>query len=313
MSIDQALRIEQADDKRTHASIQPWVAPEPSDGEVRIAAHWSSLNYKDALAVTGKGRILRRFPLNAGIDVSGVVEASRDPRFAAGDPVLITGRGLSETRDGGLATTICVSADCVVPLPAGLQLREAMQYGTAGFTAGLATLRLLDNGQHPDLGPVAVTGATGGVGSFAVAMLSALGYSVHALTRKAEAADYLKGLGAAEVLAPASLGIGDRRSNRLFDQHMDAPLQQGDAQIGMGAVGRGNHGRVQPGVGKGLGAGHGRCAIGLGHAFRDHGIGVEHMGQLYVANVGQHPGMVAAHDTGAGHTDLQNLHRTYPL
>lgn len=204
-----ALRIHR-DDQGTQARIEAWTSPEPGPGEVRIRAQWSSLNYKDALAVTGKGKILRQFPLTAGIDVAGVVEASRTEGLSEGDAVLVTGYGLSETRDGGLSNTVTVPGACVVALPMGLSPREAMAYGTAGFTAGLAMSRLLDNGQRPELGPVAVTGATGGVGSYAIAILSQLGYDVHALSRKSDATDYLRGLGASEVHAPDALPIGER-------------------------------------------------------------------------------------------------------
>ncbi|WP_348672433.1 YhdH/YhfP family quinone oxidoreductase [uncultured Abyssibacter sp.] len=209
MTEERALRIDRRSES-TIAEIQNWSAPMPARGEVRLRARWSSLNYKDALAVTGKGRILRRFPLNAGVDVSGVIEQSEDPRFQVGDDVLVTGRGLSETRDGGLATTVTVPADSVVHLPSGLSLRQAMEYGTAGFAAGLAISRLLDNGQAPELGAVAVTGATGGVGSFAIAILSRLGYTVHAISRKFDAEDYLKALGATEVIALDALRVGTR-------------------------------------------------------------------------------------------------------
>ena len=209
MEQGRALRVHRQE-QGTEARIEAWSAPDPGPGELRIRAQWSGLNYKDALAVTGKGKILRQFPLTAGIDVSGVVEASRAEGFSEGDPVLVTGYGMSETRDGGLATSVTLPADRVVRLPEGLSMREAMAYGTAGFTAGLAMSRLLDNGQDPELGPVAVTGATGGVGSYAIAILSQLGYDVHAVSRKASAADYLRGLGASEIIAPDDLAIGDR-------------------------------------------------------------------------------------------------------
>ena len=146
MEQGRALRVHRQE-QGTEARIEAWSAPDPGPGELRIRAQWSGLNYKDALAVTGKGKILRQFPLTAGIDVSGVVEASRAEGFSEGDPVLVTGYGLSETRDGGLATSVTLPADRVVRLPEGLSMREAMAYGTAGFTAGLAMSRLLDNGQ----------------------------------------------------------------------------------------------------------------------------------------------------------------------
>lgn len=179
-------------------------------GEVVIRGAWSGINFKDALAATGKGRILRRYPLVAGVDVSGTVESSADPRFAPGDRVVVVGCGLSETTDGGFAEFARVRADSVNPLPAGLDLRSAMAIGTAGFTAALALHRMEQNGQHPGLGPVAVTGATGGVGSIAIDLFSRRGYAVTALTHKADAADYLRGLGAAEVQSLAGLALGKR-------------------------------------------------------------------------------------------------------
>ena len=171
-----------------------------SPGEVVIRARHSSVNYKDALAGTGQGRILRRFPLVGGIDVAGHVMASTDPAFREGDAVLCTGCGLSETRDGGYSEVVRLPAAWTIALPAGLSLRESMILGTAGFTAGLALLRMLENGQAPELGPIAVTGATGGVGSLAVAIFSKAGFAVHAISGKADQAGYLRGLGADEVL-----------------------------------------------------------------------------------------------------------------
>lgn len=198
----QALRIHQVD-KKTQARLQTLSVDELSAGDVLINVRYSSINFKDALAVTGKGKIVRKPPLNGGIDAAGIVESSEDDRFAAGDEVLVTGYFLSETRDGGYAEYLRVPADCVVPLPQGLSQLEAMGLGTAGFTAGFAKRRLLENGQTPDLGPIAVTGATGGVGSFAVDILSAAGFEVIAVTRKVDqAGDYLRSLGASEVVSP---------------------------------------------------------------------------------------------------------------
>lgn len=179
-------------------------------GEVVIRAHYSSVNYKDALAATGRGRILRRFPLVGGIDVAGVVESSTDTRFAPGDAVLVTGCGLGEDHDGGYAGRVRVPADWVVPLPEGLTLFEVMAIGTAGFTAALALDRMEQNGQQPGDGPLLVTGATGGVGSLAIDLFSARGYEVVALTGKADAEDYLRGLGAASVLDRRHLDMGKR-------------------------------------------------------------------------------------------------------
>jgi NADPH2:quinone reductase len=179
-------------------------------GEVVIRVACSDINYKDALAATGAGRILRRYPLVGGIDLAGSVESSSDARFKAGDPVLVTGCGLSETHDGGYAEFARVPGDWVIPMPPGLDARTAMSLGTAGFTAALAIHRMEQNGQTPEAGPIVVTGATGGVGSVAIDMLATRGYRVVAVSGKAEAAEYLKALGAAEVLPRQSLDLGTR-------------------------------------------------------------------------------------------------------
>ena len=179
-------------------------------GEVVIRAQYSSINYKDALAATGRGRILRRSPLVGGIDVAGTVESSADARFIAGDAVLVTGCGLGESHDGGYAERVRVPADWVVPLPEGLTLFEVMAIGTAGFTAALALDRMEQNGQQPEDGPLLVTGATGGVGSLALDLFSARGYEVVALTGKMDAEDYLRELGAASVLDRRRLDKGTR-------------------------------------------------------------------------------------------------------
>lgn len=170
-----------------------------SPGEVVIAAEWSSVNYKDALAGTGQGKILRRFPLVGGIDVAGRVAASTDPAFREGDAVLATGCGLSETRDGGYSQYVRLESRWTIPLPAGLTLRESMVLGTAGFTAALALHRMLDNRQSPDMGPLCVTGATGGVGSLAIDIFSRAGFEVHAISGKPDQHEYLRAIGAREV------------------------------------------------------------------------------------------------------------------
>ena len=190
-------------------------------GEVVIKTAYSSVNYKDALAGTGQGKILRRFPLVGGIDVAGHVVASTSPGFKEGDAVLVTGSGLSETRDGGYAEYARLDAKWVVALPAGLSLREAMILGTAGFTAALGLLRMTDNRQTPDLGPLAVTGATGGVGSLAVAIYSKAGYEVHAISGKPEHADYLKSLGASEVLGRDALSTTRPMDTARFGGGLD--------------------------------------------------------------------------------------------
>lgn len=178
-------------------------------GEVVIEVAWSGLNYKDALAVTGRGRILRRFPLVPGIDAAGTVVRSDRPDFRMGDAVLVTGCGLGEERDGGFAGYARVPADALVPLPEGLDPRAAMILGTAGFTAALALYRMEQNGQGPELGPILVTGAGGGVGGFAVQLFSARGYEVHALTGKPEQEDTLRALGAVAVLDRRGLEMGE--------------------------------------------------------------------------------------------------------
>jgi NADPH2:quinone reductase len=181
-----------------------------SPGEVVIRVTHSDINYKDALAATGAGKILRRYPLIGGIDLAGVVESSTDPRFAPGAAVLVTGCGLSETHDGGYAQFARVPGDWVIPIPEGLDAAGAMALGTAGFTAALAIHRMEQNGQTPAGGPIAVTGASGGVGSIAVDMLAARGYQVVAVSGKASAAAYLKELGASEVLARQDIDLGSR-------------------------------------------------------------------------------------------------------
>lgn len=180
------------------------------EGEVVIRSSYSDVNYKDALAATGKAKIMRRFPMVGGIDVAGHVHSSRDARFKEGDEVLVTGCGLSEEHDGGYAEFVRVPGEWVVPLPAGLDLREAMGLGTAGFTAGLGVQRMEDNGQAPGQGPVLVTGATGGVGSLATDMLAGRGYHVVAFTGKASAEAYLKKLGAGELLLREEVQMSDR-------------------------------------------------------------------------------------------------------
>ena len=179
-------------------------------GEVVIRVSHSGINYKDALAATGAGKILRRYPLVGGIDLAGVVESSADPRFAAGDAVLVTGCGLSETHDGGYAQYARVPADWVIPMPQGLDAATAMAIGTAGFTAALAIHRMEQNGQQPQGGAIAVTGATGGVGSIAIDMLAGRGYRVVAVSGKADATAYLEALGASEVLARGQIDYGSR-------------------------------------------------------------------------------------------------------
>lgn len=180
-------------------------------GEVVIRTHYSGINYKDALAATGAGKVIRRFPCVGGVDVSGVVESSQDARFRVGDQVLVTGYDMGVAHDGGFAEFTRVPADWVVPLPAGLSLFEAMALGTAGFTAALAIHRMEQNELAPNKGKVIVTGATGGVGSLGIRMLSQLGYHVVALTGKPAEQDYLRSLGASEVLLRNEIDFASKR------------------------------------------------------------------------------------------------------
>ncbi|UXI70395.1 YhdH/YhfP family quinone oxidoreductase [Tahibacter amnicola] len=209
MDTFRAFRIRN-DAKGYRAGIEHIAVDDLSPGEVVIKVAHSSVNYKDALAGTGKGKILRQFPLNGGIDVAGYVVASTDARYREGDAVLCTGCGLSENRDGGYAEYARLEAEWVIPLPPGLTLRESMILGTAGFTAALSLYRMEQNDQRPDMGPVVVTGATGGVGSLAIDILTRAGYEAHAITGKVEHFDYLIELGARQCIARQELFWGQR-------------------------------------------------------------------------------------------------------
>ncbi len=195
-----AFLIDKGADGQVVSALGEMQAAQLDAGEVLIEVHYSSINYKDALAATGAGRIIRRFPCVGGIDMSGKVLESSDARFKAGDSVIATSFDIGVSHHGGYAELARVPADWVVPLPPGLDLFEAMALGTAGFTAALGIVRMEDNGLAPGNGPVVVTGATGGVGALAIDMLSQLGYHVVALTGKASESDYLGMLGAAEIL-----------------------------------------------------------------------------------------------------------------
>jgi NADPH2:quinone reductase len=198
------------DDGTIHGSVVNATLNELSAGDVLIKASFSSVNYKDALAATGTGKILRRFPLIGGIDAAGVVASSTDARFREGDEVLVTGYDLGVANDGGYAGYVQVPASWVVPIPRGLTAFEAMALGTAGFTAGLSIVRLEQNGLRPRNGKVVVTGSSGGVGSIAIASLARLGYDVTAITGKEDAQEYLRQLGAREVLSRNTLEMGTR-------------------------------------------------------------------------------------------------------
>jgi len=204
-----AFRIDR-DDNRIVAGLTRLSLDDLSEGDVVIAVSHSTINYKDALAATGKGRILRRYPLVGGIDLAGTVVSSTSDEFKAGDTVLVNGCGLSETRDGGYAEMARVPADAVVPVPEGMTAAEAMKIGTAGFTAALAIHRMEQNGQKPGNGPVVVTGATGGVGSLAIDMLAGRGYEAVAVSGKAKAGEYLEGIGASRVLKRQDIDLGSK-------------------------------------------------------------------------------------------------------
>jgi len=170
------------------------------EGDVTVSVEWSTVNYKDGLALTGKAPVVRRFPMIAGIDLAGTVESSTHPGWKQGDKVILNGWGLGETHLGAFAEKARVKGDWLVQLPATMSAREAMAIGTAGYTAMLAVMALERAGVTPSRGPVIVTGAAGGVGSVAVAILAKLGYAVTASTGRLSEADYLKGLGAAEII-----------------------------------------------------------------------------------------------------------------
>jgi acrylyl-CoA reductase (NADPH) len=212
MDTFKALRVYAAE--TIEAKLEDLTLDDLNEGEVVIKVAWSCVNYKDALAVTGAGKILRTSPLVGGIDVSGVVVESSDSRFAAGDEVLVTSDGLSETHDGGFAEYARLRADQVLPVPGDFSMRDVMALGTAGFTAALAVHRMEQNGQSPALGPIAVSGATGGVGSVAIDLLAGRGYEVHAISSKVDSVAYLKSLGATEVLNPADMDMGTRAMER---------------------------------------------------------------------------------------------------
>ena len=204
-----AFRIDEQDGGVV-AGFRELTLDDLTEGNVVVRISHSTINYKDALAATGKGRILRRYPLNGGIDFAGVVVSSEDEEFQPGTEVLMNGCGLSETVDGGYSEYARVDSDGLVPIPEGMSGFDAMQLGTAGYTAGLAIHRMEQNGQTPDQGPIIVTGATGGVGSVAVDMLARRGYEVVAVTGKAVEEDYLRSLGASRILLRDDIDFGKR-------------------------------------------------------------------------------------------------------
>ncbi|SDH78004.1 putative quinone oxidoreductase, YhdH/YhfP family [Alteribacillus persepolensis] len=195
-----ALMVEKKQDHTVNKQIRTLSLDDLPDGEVLVNVHYSSVNYKDGMAVLDNSPVVGEYPMVPGIDLSGVVEESNDARFTKGDYVIVTSYELGTSHFGGFAEYARVPADWVVPLPENLGLKEAMIYGTAGFTAALSVIRLEEEGVMPEKGTVLVTGATGGVGSMAVAMLDQLGYTVAASTGKQAEHDYLKRIGADQVL-----------------------------------------------------------------------------------------------------------------
>jgi len=209
-----AFRIHD-DDDGYHSGLDTVSLDDLSEGEVTIQVAWSGINFKDALAATGKGKILRRYPLSGGIDVAGIVVESRCEQVEVGDRVLANGSGLSEVRDGGYSEYLRLSSDIVVPLPEGLSMREAMGLGTAGFTAAMSLYRMEANGQEPGMGPIVVTGASGGVGTVAIDLLTAAGYEVHAITGKVEEFDWLEHLGARQCISRHDLHWGQKPMEKV--------------------------------------------------------------------------------------------------
>ncbi len=221
----QAYRIFEQDGKSSGRFVE-MTLDELDPGEVVIRVVYSSVNYKDALAATGAGKVIRRFPCIGGVDAAGVVESSQDERFKPGDEVIVTGYDMGVAHDGGFAEYVRVPSDWVVLLPQGLSLFEAMALGTAGFTAVLSIHRLEQNDLKPENGKVIVTGATGGVGSLAILMLAQLGYHVVALTGKDSEHEYLKSLGASEILPRNEIDLNSTR-----------PLEQAQWAGALDAVG----------------------------------------------------------------------------
>jgi NADPH2:quinone reductase len=204
-----AYRIDQKDGKIV-ADFQELSLDDLTEGNVVVRVSHSTINYKDALAATGVGKILRRYPLNGGIDLAGVVVSSEDTDFEPGTEVLVNGCGLSETIDGGYSEYARLASKSLVVIPEGMTPAEVMQIGTAGYTAALAIHRMEQNGQSPDRGPIVVTGATGGVGSVAIDMLSARGYEVVAMTGKDSEEAYLREIGASRILVRDQVELGKR-------------------------------------------------------------------------------------------------------
>jgi acrylyl-CoA reductase (NADPH) len=204
MATFKAILIEKADSGQK-VGLVDFDEAQLMEGDVTVRVEWSTVNYKDGLAMTGKGPVVRRWPMIPGIDFAGTVESSSNKEFKPGDAVVMNGFGLGETHLGGYAEKARVKGEWLVPLPKGMSAREAMEIGTAGYTAMLSVMALERHGMAPDRGPVVVTGAAGGVGSVAIAILAKLGFHVIASTGRKQEADYLKSLGAAEIIDRAEL------------------------------------------------------------------------------------------------------------
>jgi acrylyl-CoA reductase (NADPH) len=204
MATFKAILIEKADSGQK-VGLVDFDEAQLMEGDVTVRVEWSTVNYKDGLAMTGKGPVVRRWPMIPGIDFAGTVENSSHKEFKPGDTVVLNGFGVGETHLGGYAEVARVKGEWLVPLPKGISAKEAMEIGTAGYTAMLAVMALERHGIKPDRGPVVVTGAAGGVGSVAIALLAKQGFHVIASTGRAQEADYLKSLGAAEIIDRAEL------------------------------------------------------------------------------------------------------------
>ena len=203
------FRIDQEDDKIV-SGLQSISMDDINPGEITLKTEYSSINYKDALAATGKGKILRTFPLIGGVDVAGEVVESDDPRFDPGDKVIAACSGLSETNDGGYSEYARINSEAAIELPKQMDTRTAMAIGTAGFAAGLAIFKMKLNKQTPEMGPIVVTGATGGVGSIAIDMLSSSGFETTAITRKKTHDEYLKTIGTTNIVCLEEMELGER-------------------------------------------------------------------------------------------------------
>ena len=203
------FRIDQEDDKIV-SGLQSISMDDINPGEITLKTEYSSINYKDALAATGKGKILRTFPLIGGVDVAGEVVESDDPRFDPGDKVIAACSGLSETNDGGYSEYARINSEAAIELPKQMDTRTAMAIGTAGFAAGLAIFKMKLNKQTPEMGPIVVTGATGGVGSIAIDMLSSSGFETTAITRKKTHDEYLKAIGTTNIVCLEEMELGER-------------------------------------------------------------------------------------------------------